>query len=147
MIMEKRIIFRYLGEKEIDDLDFKVSEDLGLSEDEYFDRGKDITIPEEGNIYSCAGQTESIKIEDFISLLEEFKKMGATHTEIMHHVDHRGFVFNPLEIKVATKKELKEIEKVEKETEKKRLLKELDEIKVLNEEKRKSLLEKLEKIQ
>lgn len=109
--MKNRILFNYLGEVEESELDFVLMEqDLKMSEREIEKRGRDI-IKNNNGYYG--GEANPINIQKAIDLLESFKKIGATHVEIIDHCDHIGYVFNPLEVKIATDKEIAEAEGIE----------------------------------
>ena len=132
---KKNILFKYLPGIEIESLDFQVGVDIGLSDNDWDTRGKDITIENSSKAFGYSGETEKIEIDRLIKILNDFKSKGATHTEIMSHCDHRGFVFNPLEIRIAKEKEIKDFkeEMAKKEKDIRKYLK-------------KDLLKKLEKL-
>lgn len=76
--------------------------------------------------------TTAIHVDDLLNLVKKFKKKGATHIQMEHHVDHIGYDFSALSIKLSTPQEimahkvheevrsmkLKKIKKLQKEIEK-----------------------------
>lgn len=106
----------YLKEIELSEIDFELNEDIHR---DWYDIGKinnrvNITKNNKG---SWEGDTIPIKIDDVIKTLQQLKKSGANYAEIMYHSDHNGYVFNGLEIRKSTEKEIKEHSDKNKEKE------------------------------
>lgn len=104
----KSIIYTYQKSKETEELDFEVYDYLKLNDDDLEDLGHEIRMVPEDERYSSAGESNPIEIERLISQLKTFKKKGSTHVEMIHHGDHHSYIFNPVNIRLATDKEIKD---------------------------------------
>ena len=117
----KYIFKKYIAEKEVSELDME-NQDVVLGHN--IDGWDYETIEKDVNKFSWAGESIEINIDDVIKELKLLKKKGANYVEIMYHCDHYGYNFTGLEMREATKEEVK-AEK-NKYEEAKKLLKEAE---------------------
>jgi hypothetical protein len=53
---------------------------------------------------------DELKIETLENLIEDFKRLGATHIRILTHEDHHGYEFEALKIELSTPQEIEKYE-------------------------------------
>ena len=51
-------------------------------------------------------KVDHIKIDNVIKILQKLKKGGSNYVEILHHCDHRSYIFNGIEVRESTQKEI-----------------------------------------
>jgi peroxiredoxin family protein len=54
---------------------------------------------------------DELKIETLENLIEDFKRLGATHIRILTHEDHHGYEFEALKLELSTPEEIKKYKK------------------------------------
>lgn len=122
---------KYLKEIEID---LHIADEiLGINEDGH---DYDFEIKVDFNETMWARDVEEISIDRAIETLNKLKELGANYVEIMHHCDHKSYVFTGLEMKKATEEEkearinkLKENEEKAKQLEIERLERQIAKLK------------------
>ena len=108
---------KYIYRKFVKDID--LSELDFINQDEILGNNPDghdydlITVKPEGR-EGYYDESEEINIDTAIEALQELKKAGATHAQILAHVDHHGYEFYGLEMRKATKEEVAEYKEDEK---------------------------------
>jgi len=115
------LLKKYLFEVETDDSLNWINQDKifgGYDEDRDIET---IRVEDQGN---WEGESAPMEIEEMENILHDFKRLGATHIEVMYHEDHGSYIFNAVKMRKATKQEIGEYlgkeeaqEKLEKEQE------------------------------
>jgi len=54
--------------------------------------------------------SDDLKIETLENLIEDFKRLGATHIRILTHEDHYGYEFEAMKIELSTPEEIEKYE-------------------------------------
>lgn len=96
------IVKKLVADASCSELDFVLQKEFDF---EYDDESDFITIQKE---HADTSEAHPVSIDYMIKKLQEFKKKGATHLEIEHHVDHIGYDMSGWKITKATKAEVDE---------------------------------------
>lgn len=102
------LTFKYIKEIEESDLDIDTVEKI-LGKDAYEEPGFErIFIPLNVE-YGYEQEADRISITLLEKTIAKMKKAGASHLEMMHHSDHRGYVFYGVEVRRSTKAEVDDL--------------------------------------
>jgi hypothetical protein len=127
----------HVGEIEVSELDIENVETI-LGKD-FYDKSAHYSYIEKTKKSTWGGEQEPIAINKLLPLINRLKNKGATHIEVMYHIDHQGYVLNGYTLRKSTTEESDEEKRIwenQKET-----LKQLDEL----EKQKQALLKGLKK--
>lgn len=99
---ENVILQEYFDSVETEEQDLELYNQFFTDEEMEYDYPSFIYV----NDHNPWSEGDPILIEDLQKHLDDAKKLGATHVELMHHTDHHSYVITPCLIRKATKEEI-----------------------------------------
>lgn len=98
--MKKYIKINHIQEIEVEDLSYRMLEELEVDEEDdyaYYDDSR--------------YENNKISIDDLKDVIKILEFNGANYCQIVHHIDHRGYIFEGMKIEVCDEDNSKELEK------------------------------------
>lgn len=98
--MKKYIKISHIEEIELEDLSYRMLEELGVDEEDdyaYYDDSR--------------FENNKISINDLKDVIKVLEFNGANYCQIVHHADHRSYIFEGMKIEVCNEDISKELEK------------------------------------
>ena len=98
--MKKYIKISHIEEIELEDLSYRMLEQLEVDEEDdyaYYDDSR--------------YENNKISIDDLKDVIKVLEFNGANYCQIVHHEDHRGYIFEGMKIEVCDEENSKELEK------------------------------------
>lgn len=98
--MKKYIKISHIEEIELEDLSYRMLEELEVDEEDDYSYYNDLRY-----------ENYKISIDDLKDVIKVLEFNGAKYCQIVHHEDHRGYIFEGIKVEICDEYNSKELER------------------------------------